>query len=728
MAARKKTKMAKKKKKKDDLFAPGAYKKDWWKKDKGDKGDNDKGDKGAFDDEIYGYGGYYGSYGKGGVGGYGGGYGGYGGWNSWSSYRTPGKSASSFWASSWSYGKDDKWKYKNILYNVANAANVPANSIGSGERQFRVKWASEEKEREGDDSDEESKKERVKGGDDSNTLTSDTIVLSPDVIDDKTTRKNKWTQNERQDVLIGDALTLAAMKATAHSQSEYDVESAPKDVRNVAAPLWCGQETIVAEKAVLDAYPGFKTYYATYRDYWSDKDARETLEKQIAQANSLGVNWLDGAVQAAKFEMLYPDQKLDLPKAFREAVDAVKAAMPMDAPAKERGRNACKAAREVMRILPQNEEKKEPDSESGPDGEKGDDGDEEGEGKGTGKKSKMPAPPKFGMGRDRLDDDEENSNLEFERDSENKMSKSDEKGVILGDTIEREIMDEDTWKGGTVHRNVEPDSPSNQKYKQLVSKLKPTINGVRNRLKLRQEKPNLMLHGLRRGGIDEGSLYKLAFGEQEPLIFEQPEIVNRVDMAFGILIDESGSMAHNGRIQIARDVAIVLAESLKDMEGLELAVLGHTGQGCCHGPRYEGMVVHHYYTPENKRLEALSMSEAFCQNLDGYAMLETIRKMLAWYPHVDSRTLFVVSDGLPEAHGYGGESSREHMGRVCGAARRAGVDVFGIGIDNAYDEINGDVMYGPGKYVVLENARNSMALMCNFIVNAVRKSCVVSTT
>ena len=672
---------------------------------------------------------------------------GYGsGWDSyyneggWSNYRTPGESASSFWANnSWSRysGTDEeskKWKFKGALYNVANAANVPANNIGGGERQLRVKWA-----RNVEDAEEKT--------DNSNKLSNETIILSPDVIDDDKSRKSKWTTDERQDVLVSDAMTLAAMKTTASPQSEADVErfaknKANKEVGKVADQLWSSQETIIAEKAVLEQYPGFAPYYAAYRDYWSDKGARETLENQIGLANSMGINWLDGAAAATRFEQLYPDQKLNLPKAFREAVDAAKAAMPIDANMNERGKNAIRAAQEILRILPQKEEKTEPDSESGEDGKKNDgempqsgdprdDEGEDGEGEdGEGKPGEKNGIPKFGQGRDSLSEQEQNTDFIPEKTEDGEMAKSDKDGVLLGDTLEREILDEDTWRGGTDHVMVKVHPDNSGQYKELVSSLKGTINAVKARLKLRQEKPNLMLHGLRRGVIDEGSMYKLAFGESEPLIFEQPEILNRIDLAFGLLIDESGSMNHGRRdgktrVQIARDVAIVLAEAIKGMEGLELAVLGHTAQSGRHDGSSEGVAVHHYFTPDNPNLETLARSQAFGNNLDGYAMLESVRKMLKWYPHVNSRTLFVISDGQPSGDGYGGNPAMEHMFRVCTAARHAGVEVFGIGIDNAYSEAYGCKMYGEGQFVVLANAADSMPLLCKFVVDAVRKTCVL---
>jgi len=690
-------------------------------------------------DGTYGYGGYYG------------GYGGYDGWDDWydggdwKDWRTPGQSASSFWTTSSWGSMDEEWKYKEILYNIANAANVPANSIGSGERNLRVKWATNptDDENHEDDDRRDRRDGRVEGGpgrehdkDNSNKLSKDTIILSPDVIDNRTSRKSEWTDEEKQDVLIADSLTLAAMKATAHQQSEKDVfGETDQHVKMIADPLWTSQETLIAEKAVLEKYPGFKSYYAAYRDYWSDPNAREQLEMMIQEANKAGVNWIDGAVAAARYEMLYPDQKLDLPKAYREAVEAAKKTMPMDADAQYRGKNALDAAKQILKILPQNEEKKKPDAESGPDGEKQEnqpgegDGDGEGDGKGNGKDDEN-APPKFGFGRDKMDEQEKNTNLKPERDDDGKMvSKSDREGVPLGETIERQILDEDEWRGGTDHVMVKPNKSSEAHYKRLVEELKSTINGVRNRLKLRNEKPNLMLHGLRRGMVDEGSLYKLAFGEDQPLIFEQPEIINRIDMAFAVLIDESGSMGDDrsgkARVHIARDVAIVLAESLKDMEGIELSVLGHTAQGERHHGRSDGCCVHHYYTPENRNLVALAESTYFCQNLDGYAMLETTRRMLKWYPNIPIKTIFVVSDGLPNGHRYGDRSARQHMKRVCSASRRAGVELFGIGIDEAYSDDHGEEMYGKDNFVVLKDASESMSLLCNFVVNAVRRTCVL---
>ena len=645
----------------------------------------------------------------------------------WGNYRTPGKSASSFWASSsWSSSSDENWKFKNILYNIANAANVPANSIGKGERQLRVKWADNKKDAE----------EHDEAVDNANSLTKDTIILSTDVVG-KESRRPTWSEGEQQDVLIADALTLATMKSTGSQFSEAQINAVKrggnspgsfhKEIAKMADHLWTAQENIVAEKAVLEHYPGFKSYYATYRDYWTDEDAREKLEQSIREANEQGVNWLDGAVAATRYEMLYPDQKLELPDVYREAVEAAKSAMPLDAPRDERGHNAIRASEEILRILPQEREtKKNEDSQSGEEGSK-----QQKDDKGN---SKMDPAPKFGEGRDSLGQQEKNTNLKPERDAESKrVAKSDIEGVKLSDTIERMILDEDTWRGGTDHVNVKVTAGCKDLYRQLVSNLKITINSMKNRLKLRQEKPNLMLHGLRRGGIDEGSLYKLAFHEPEPLIFEQPEIINRIDMAFAILIDESGSMngQANGskdqtRVEVARDVAIVLSESLRGNEGLELAVLGHTAQYRRQDGKSTGVAIHHYMTPDNPHVETLARSNSFGNNLDGYAMLETVRKMLKWYPYLDHRTIFVVSDGQPAGDGYGSTSAHQHMFRVCTAARRAGVNIYGIGIDNAYSTTIGEDMYGRGNFVVLANAVDSMALLCNFVVNAVRKTCVLS--
>lgn len=644
----------------------------------------------------------------------------------WGSYRTPGKSASSFWASSsWSSTSDESWKFKNILYNIANAANVPANSIGKGERQLRVKWADNQKDA----------SEHDESVNNANSIAKDTIILSPDVVG-KESRRVKWSEGEKQDVLIADALTLAAMKSTGSLVSEAQINAVKRggnspgpfhrEIAKMADHLWTAQENIVAEKAVLENYPGFKSYYATYRDYWTDKEAREKLEQMIREANEQGVNWIDGAVAATRYEMIYPDQKLELPDVYREAVEAAKSAMPLDAHGDVRGSNAIKAAEEILRILPQEREnKKKPDSQSGEEGSKQKDD------KG---KPKMGQAPKFGEGRDSLSEQEKNTDLKPERDSEGKrVAKSDKEGVNLNDTIERMILDEDTWKGGTDHVNVRVTPDCKDEYRHLVSSLKITINSMKNRLKLRQEKPNLMLHGLRRGGIDDGSLYKLAFHEPEPLIFEQPEIINRIDMAFAILIDESGSMrgSANGskgkmRVDVARDVAIVLSESLRGNEGLELAVLGHTAQYDRQDGTSNGVAIHHYMTPDNPHVETLARSKAFGNNLDGYAMLETVRKMLKWYPRLDHRTIFVVSDGQPAGDGYGNKSAHQHMFRVCTAARRAGVNIYGIGIDNAYSTTIGEDMYGRGNFVVLANATDSMTLLCNFVVNAVRKTCVLN--
>ena len=47
---------------------------------------------------------------------------------------------------------------------------------------------------------------------------------------------------------------------------------------------------------------------------------------------------------------------------------------------------------------------------------------------------------------------------------------------------------------------------------------------------------------------------------------------------------------------------------------------------------------------------------------------------------------------------------------------------FGIGVDNAFDETSGNVMYGPGNYVLTDKVASATGIIANIITKVVRES------
>jgi nitric oxide reductase activation protein len=103
------------------------------------------------------------------------------------------------------------------------------------------------------------------------------------------------------------------------------------------------------------------------------------------------------------------------------------------------------------------------------------------------------------------------------------------------------------------------------------------------------------------------------------------------------------------------------------------------------------------------------------QNLDGHAIKYVAKKFANDSFNFDKKIMFVISDGEPEGYGYSGESAIRHTGSVCEFCRKKmGVDIIGIGIDNAFSSKVADKLYGKNKSIVLDNVKKSLSVMARY--------------
>ncbi len=316
--------------------------------------------------------------------------------------------------------------------------------------------------------------------------------------------------------------------------------------------------------------------------------------------------------------------------------------------------------------------------------------------------------------------------------------------------------------GFCTHRLFETD---NTTYKGACVRLQSYIKAISEALRFRNNDPTNYVRGVHSGDLDEGSLDKLVFNEDQPAIWERRELHGQPKVAVGILLDESGSMGRTltkadqpgaRKMWEARSVAIILAEALSKLRGVSTMILGHTTHESGNNPRTpttdNNQHAYYEYFPHTKdtlKVEtinktigahaadvsmfeyltklhanpwALVHANARCSNADGHAMQYAVDKMLADYPTHQRRILFVISDGQPtndhawhDGNYYGGASARKHMRSVCEFARRKNVGVYGIGICNAYDNSSGEAMYGRGNFIVINNVMSSLPLMTAYL-------------
>jgi cobalamin biosynthesis protein CobT len=304
----------------------------------------------------------------------------------------------------------------------------------------------------------------------------------------------------------------------------------------------------------------------------------------------------------------------------------------------------------------------------------------------------------------------------------------------------------------TINLKMNQKSGDTAQYDQIVAQVAGQINTLRNNIQFRNEQPAFWEFGLRSGELDDNSLARLCMGEEHPPVFMEQTIMGRPGLGVGILGDESGSMGGGVRqpdgsvttkAHEMQKVAIMLTEALNGIDGVDLSVFGHTGDVWSDGSyrRSSGLghvdkignvqsdgngesLIMHYVTPmtggvSNKH--SLAQMTARGNNYDGFAIVECAKWMREWYVHCQRRILFVVSDGQPAGSDYHGESALHHVRVACESARQVGIEVYGIGVANAFSQTMAETLYGPENYVILEDVETAGRVIGAFLTRVINR-------
>jgi len=200
------------------------------------------------------------------------------------------------------------------------------------------------------------------------------------------------------------------------------------------------------------------------------------------------------------------------------------------------------------------------------------------------------------------------------------------------------------------------------------------------------------IFGCRSGLLDTTKLAEAYQGV--PQVYVRKGTVQTNKLAVCVLIDESGSMACGRRMVSARRAAILLNEALKNQPGVELFIYGHSADQL-----YSGATeINIYREGKTSNPFALGSAKARYENRDGTAIYEVasrVRKLTT--NHI---LMFVVSDGYPAAHRYGGESAIIDVRNNVDKVEKMNTDVVQISIEyiaharrmfRNYIDISGDV-------------------------------------
>ena len=258
-----------------------------------------------------------------------------------------------------------------------------------------------------------------------------------------------------------------------------------------------------------------------------------------------------------------------------------------------------------------------------------------------------------------------------------------------------------------------PDS-NIEKYNSIKAEVLVGIRALVNKLSWTTQKPAMTEHGYRSGDLDEGSLSNLFISDDFPAVFQRTEVFNRPEVAVGIMVDESGSM-HGPKIIAARKTAIMLSEAFRQISGTRVRVWGHTTEP--HWDVNECLVIP-YMTHEHQKPYSLAALDARSGNIDGAALWYAAQELAKHDNDAERRILFCISDGLPSG---GQEDGVAYNRRKAEAARQIGVEVFGIGIQNAYTPEVGEALFGKDAFCIFPDVESAGQVIGAFITRTVNK-------
>jgi len=226
-----------------------------------------------------------------------------------------------------------------------------------------------------------------------------------------------------------------------------------------------------------------------------------------------------------------------------------------------------------------------------------------------------------------------------------------------------------------------------------------------------QRKVGEILRDKRQGGKQTGllagkRLNQHAFHRTDGRIFCNTRLPTEpINLAVGLLVDESGSMCGHDRITNARATAIVIQDFCEKL-GIPLVVMGHTASSK-HVEMFS--YVDFDSADKNDRYRLMDMNARYC-NRDG-AALRYIAERLYHYP-AEVKMLIIICDGQPNDDGYSGSAAEADLRGIKIEYTRKGVNIFAAAIGDDRDKI--ERIYGTG-FLDITNLESLPILLTNLI-------------
>lgn len=648
-------------------------------------------------------------------------------------------SSSTWWSGGFSNSRSDRDDLLEVLKEVNKTINLTQNSSdGKNESSLNVRYSN---------------------GHVGNDLTSNILYVSPNIIRDSSgsvLSKDSDDYYNGLDALNGQAMLCSFMKKSVSPVANQQYKSSNNwAVRNI----YMTDLQTTAGNEICHDWPGFRSYIEQQQKVFqiskdevlsSFQDPNQNIDNFI---NLLCYNRL--STDRINYREIFDDNiagRLESADSYLNSV--------LDTPWHNDGRfdRACEVFSTIQQMLSLDEPPPPPPSDSQdqddnpstqdqsnedcngggsnqdkPD-DKGDDNkDGNGEGEGESDSEGENNNPQSGSGKMKVDnidtDSKSGSDRRFTGDNSYNGQKVENEDSEGSDIDPNEKIKDRSSNNADSLQNIQDRQLENVRYRKIipalndeeraeynkfVTKSRRIISAIKDCFQFHNTDVGMYSYGLSAGGIDENSMYKVYMGEHERL-YERKDILARKKWLVSILIDQSGSMcdpcrtadgSYSSQQEQASQLAIVFAEALKSLHDLDYSIYGFSTDS----NEIDTFV---YKDKEVNKLESLIAAQSHSGTGMGFHIAHVGDKMISQYGNYENKILFVVTDGVPNCTPTPTMDGYEHTRYCCDILRKRGIQVFGIGIANAFGDSIGNRLFGEGQFCVINDVAGTLKILVN---------------
>lgn len=270
---------------------------------------------------------------------------------------------------------------------------------------------------------------------------------------------------------------------------------------------------------------------------------------------------------------------------------------------------------------------------------------------------------------------------------------------IVDEKLEEELSEDlqreaESIRYGNAHRGISITVNRMSRVDQALIDAYETVSPQLLMLSKRlQRSVSAVLRDKRQGGRQTGLLVgkrlnQHALHRDDGRIFCNSRLPTEpINLAVGLLIDESGSMCGNDRITRARATAIVVQDFCEKL-GIPCMITGHTAWNS----HVELFSYAEFDSVDRKdRYRLMDLSARDC-NRDGAALRYVAEKLYKQPSEV--KLLIIICDGQPNDNGYSGSAAEADLRGIKIEYSRKGVQIFAAAIGDDRDRI--ERIYGTG--------------------------------